>query len=494
MRRVPFTILLLVIALGIGAGGYWLGRRNVIVSPQMAARHATDSAVPSPAGKKPERKLLYYKHPMGEPDFSPSPKKDSMGMDYIPVYEGDEGGGANSASAPPAPGSAGKVQYYRNPMGLPDTSPVPKKDSMGMDYIPVYEGDDNDAGTVKISLAKVQRLGVQTASVERRALTHTVRAVGTVQPDERRLFIVNTKFEGWIERLLVNSTGQSVHRDEPLMEIYSPELVAVQREYLLAWQSLQAMADASPDVRTSARQLADAALQRLKNWDISDDQVKRLQRTASIARTLTLRAPANGIVMEKMAVEGMHFMAGDPLYRIADLTRVWLTAEVFEQDLGSLRAGQDAEITVNAYPGTAFTGTVDFVYPTVSQETRTGKVRIVVQNADGRLKTGMYANVALEASLGGTPVLALPASAVIDGGAQQIVLIERGKGAFEPRPVKLGAKADGFYEVREGLAGDERVVVSANFLIDAESNLRAALKAFAPADGNTPPTPSGGQP
>ena len=198
--------------------------------------------------------------------------------------------------------------------------------------------------------------------------------------------------------------------------------------------------------------------------------------------------------MEKMAVEGMHFMPGDPLYRIADLRRVWLTAEVFEQDLGSMRSGQDAEITVNAYPGTAFTGTVDFVYPTVSQETRTGKVRIVVQNADGRLKTGMYANVALEVSLGGTPVLALPASAVIDGGAQQIVLIERGKGAFEPRPVKLGAKADGFYEVREGLAGDERVVVSANFLIDAESNLRAALQAFAPADANTRPTPSGGQP
>jgi Cu(I)/Ag(I) efflux system membrane fusion protein len=289
-----------------------------------------------------------------------------------------------------------------------------------------------------------------------------------------------------------------VTRGQSLMEIYAPELVVAEREYLLAWRSLQDMAAAGAEIRNSARQLAEAALQRLQNWDISPDQVKRLERTGTVTRTLTLRAPAEGTVMEKMAVEGMHFTAGDPLYRIADLSTVWVNADVFEQDIGALRIGQEAKIEVNAYPGAAFVGTVDFIYPTVSQETRTGKVRIVVRNTDGRLKTGMYANVAFEAGIGDRPVLAVPDSAVIDSGTKQVVLIERGGGKFEPREIKLGARADGFYEVRQGLAAGERVVVSANFLIDAESNLRAALKSFAPPDSaggkpQPPPTPEGGK-
>jgi Cu(I)/Ag(I) efflux system membrane fusion protein len=439
-------------------------------------------------GQPQQGKVLYYRDPMDRPYYSAEPKKDEMGMDYIPVYEGEEDNGqAPPPPTAPAALAKGKILFYRNPMGLPDTSPVPKKDSMGMDYIPVYEGETGDeTGTVKIGLAKVQKLGVQTAPVERRLLDRTIRAVGTVQADERRLYIVNTKFEGWIEKLYVNATGETVRRDEPLMEVYAPELVVAEREYLLAWRSLQDLAGAGPEIRKSASQLAEAALLRLSNWDISADQIKRLQRVGSVTRTLTLRAPADGTVMEKMAVEGMHFTAGDPLYRIADLSTVWLTAEVFEQDIGVLRRGQNATITVNAYPGTEFTGKVDFIYPTVSQETRTGKVRIVVPNADGRLKTGMYANVAINTAVGDGPVLAVPDSAVIDSGTRQAVLIERGEGTFEPREVKLGAHADGFYAVRQGLAGGERVVVSANFLIDAESNLRAALKAFIPPDAKKP--------
>jgi membrane fusion protein, copper/silver efflux system len=455
--------LLLAAGLAIAAGGYWLG----------------SSA--APPGAEQGRNVLYYRDPMGKPEYSAEPKKDSMGMDYIPVYEGEE----ENTPLPAASAAAGKgkILYYRNPMGLPDTSPVPKKDSMGMDYIPVYEGEAPDeTGTVKIGLAKVQKLGVQTAPVERRALSRTIRAVGTVQADERRLFIVNTKFEGWIEKLYVNATGETVRRGQPLMEIYAPELVVAEREYLLAWRSLQDTAGAGPDIRNSASQIAEAALQRLSNWDISADQVKRLQRAGTVTRTLTLRAPVDGTVMEKMAVEGMHFTAGDPLYRIADLSTVWVTADVFEQDIGMLRRGQDATIAVNAYPGTEFGGKVDFIYPTVSQETRTGKVRVVVPNTDGRLKTGMYANVIVNTAVGNGPVLAVPDSAVIDSGTRQAVLIERGQGTFEPREVKLGAHADGFYEIRKGLAGGERVVVSANFLIDAESNLRAALKAFVPPD------------
>src|SRR5262249_46039416 len=278
----------------------------------------------------------------------------------------------NSSQAPPPPvvpaaAAKGKILYYRNPMGLPDTSPVPKKDTMGMDYIPVYEGEAaDDTGTVKIGLAKVQKLGVQSAPVERRALSRTIRAVGTVQADERRLFIVNTKFEGWVDKLYINATGETVRRGQPLMDVYAPELVVAEREYLLAWRTLQDMAGAGPDIRNSAKQLTEAALQRLSNWDISADQVKRLQRDGSATRTLTLRAPVDGTVMEKMAVEGMHFTAGDPLYRIADLSTVWLTAEVFEQDIGTMRRNQDATIAVNAYPGQEFAGKVDFIYPTVS--------------------------------------------------------------------------------------------------------------------------------
>jgi Cu(I)/Ag(I) efflux system membrane fusion protein len=438
-----------------------------------------------------ERKILYYKDPMGKPEYSPVPKKDSMGMDYIPVYEDEEGDAQpQSPAGPPTSAGTGKanILYYRNPMGLPDTSPVPKKDSMGMDYIPVYQGEEpDDTGAVKINPAKVQELGVQIAPVEQRELTHTIRAVGTVQADERRLFVVNTKFEGWIDKLYVNATGQSVRRGEPLMEVYAPELVVAEQEYLLAWQSLQKMANAGAENRVAARQLTEASLQRLRNWDISDDQLKRLQRSGTVTRTLTLRAPVDGVVLEKMAVEGMRFMPGEPLYRIADLSSVWLIADVFEQDIGALHIGQEVKISVNAYPGTDFSGKVAFIYPTVSQETRTGKVRILVPNLDGRLKTGMYASVAIDTIVADHPVLAVPDSAVIDSGTKQAVLVERGEGMFQPREVKLGAHADGFYEIHKGLAAGERVVVSANFLIDAESNLRAAFKAFVPPSASSSP-------
>jgi Cu(I)/Ag(I) efflux system membrane fusion protein len=483
MRRVLAALLLLALALGIGAAGYRLGLRTAAMSPKIAViTPQPASGALAQAGS--ERKILYYKDPMGKPDYSPVPKKDSMGMDYIPVYEGDEEGAQLQpapASAAPARASKGKILYYRNPMGLPDTSPAPKKDSMGMDYIAVYVGEEPDeAGAVKINPAKVQELGVQIVPAEERQLTRTIRAVGTVQADERRLHIVNTKFEGWIEKLYVNATGQPVRRGDPLMEVYAPELVVAEREYLLALQALGSMARAGAGPRGAATQLAEASLQRLRNWDIPDDQLKRLQHSGAITRTLTLQAPTDGIVLEKMAVEGMRFMPGEPLYRIADLSSVWLIAEVFEQDIGALREGQDAKIAVNAYPGTTFNGTVAFVYPTVSQETRTGKVRIVVPNPGLRLKTGMYANVALNIGAADHPLVAVPDSAVIDSGTKQAVLVERGEGMFQPREVKLGAHADGFYEIREGLAAGERVVVSANFLIDAESNLKAAFKAFAP--------------
>ena len=267
-----------------------------------------------------------------------------------------------------------------------------------------------------MSLAKVQRLGVRTEPAAMRELARTVSAVGTVQADERRQAVVSTKFEGWVEKLHVNATGQVVRRGQPLMDVYAPELVIAQQEYLLAWQALKDMGGADPMVRASGKQLADAALQRLKNWDISADQLRRLQKDGTARRTLTLRAPMDATVMEKTAVEGMRFAAGDPLYRLVDLSSVWVIADVFEQDLASVREGEEASVTVAAYPGATFTGKVAFVYPSVTPETRTAKVRIEVANGDGRLKTGMYATVGLKGPVGAGPVLAVPDSAVLDSG------------------------------------------------------------------------------
>lgn len=428
------------------------------------AGHGTPAAAqPAGAGK-----ILYYRNPMGLPDTSPVPKKDSMGMEYVPVYEGEA---APVSAAAPAQNPAGprKILYYRNPMGLPDTSPVPKKDPMGMDYVPVYEGEDSASGTVTISSDKVQKLGVRTDAAMRRAISRQVRAVGTVQVDERRLFVVAPKFEAWIERLLVDTTGDTVHKGQPLMEVYSPELVLAQQEYLVA--------------RQGSAQLAEASLQRLRNLDVPEEEIDRLRKTGKASRTLTYRAAAGGVVLEKSAVRGMRFMPGEALYRIADLSNVWLVADVFEQDLGYVKPGQDVDVTVNSLPGKTFTGKVSFVYPTLTAESRTGKVRVELPNADGVLKPNLYATVHLNADLGAMAGLAVPDSALLDTGKRQAVLVEIGEGRYEPRDVKAGTRADGYVQILAGLEEGERVVVRANFLIDSESNLRAALSAFGGSGG-----------
>jgi Cu(I)/Ag(I) efflux system membrane fusion protein len=313
-----------------------------------------------------------------------------------------------------------------------------------------------------------------------------VRAVGAVAADERRIGVVNPKFEGWIEKLYVNTTGQTVKRGEALLEVYSPDLVLAQREYLVARAALADMAQADAITRDNTKAIAEAALSRLKNWDISADQLARLQHSGTATRTLTLHAPIGGIVMEKTALEGLHFGAGDMLYRIVDLSTVWLLADLFEQDLAQIRPGQNAKITVQAYPGRVFEGRVAFVYPTVNAQTRTARVRIEVPNPDLMLKTDMYATVEIAAPVDRATALAIPDSAVLDTGARQTVLVDRGDGRFEPRAVKLGARADGYAAVIEGLREGEKVVTGANFLIDAESNLRAALQGFTAPEGKSP--------
>ncbi|HWK46908.1 MAG TPA: efflux RND transporter periplasmic adaptor subunit [Stellaceae bacterium] len=427
---------------------------------------------------------LYYRDPSGEPFYSAIPKKDAQGRDYLPVYT-DSGivrspaMDAASSASQPADGK-GKIVYYRNPMGLPDTSPVPKQDAMGMAYVPVYEGDVADAGIVKISPGRVQQLGVRTEAAAEHTMSRTIRAVGTVALDERRISVVAPRFEGWIEKLLVNTTGQPVRKGEPLAEIYGPDLLLAEQEYLVARDAAGHVEMGDSTVYGNSNAIAEAVLTRLRNWGISAEQVARLTGKGGVKRTLALTAPMNGVVMEKLAVEGLHFAPGDTLYRIADLSTVWVLADVFEQDLGLIQAGQEAKVTVPAYPDRAFSGNVAFIYPSINRETRTAKVRIELPNPDLVLKTDMYASAEIAAPVTSS-VVAVPDSAVLDSGTRQVVLIERGQGRFEPRPVKLGQKAGGYVEIREGVAAGEKVVVGANFLIDAESNLRAALQAFTAA-------------
>jgi Cu(I)/Ag(I) efflux system membrane fusion protein len=268
--------------------------------------------------------------------------------------------------------------------------------------------------------------------------------------------------------------------------VYSPDLVAAEQEYVIAREAMGHMAGADASARAGTSSLRDATLTRLRNWDIPPSEVDQLARTGKVARTLTLRAPADGVVTEKNAVAGMRFAPGDTLFRIADLSHLWLIADVFEQDLAAVRIGAPAKVTVSAYPERVFTGTVEFIYPSVTRETRTARVRIELPNPDTLLKSDMYGQVEIGTVAGMEPVVAIPESAVIDGGASQTVLIEQGEGRYQPRKVKLGTRGDGYVEVMEGVKPGDKVVVGANFLIDAESNLRAALQSFSQGKEGTP--------
>lgn len=416
----------IAVALVAAAGGYWFGNRNT-ASSHGATATPVASSTPIEGAKK-ERKIL----------------------------------------------------YYRNAMGLPDTSPTPKKDSMGMDYTPVFAGEDGDttgepaASQISISTEKVQKLGVRTEAASLRALDRIVRAEGRIEPDERRIFTISPKFEGYVERLHVNVTGQPVGKGQPLFEVYSPELVSAQREYAIAAQGVQAMKDAGGEALSGMKQLAESSLLRLKNWDISEEQVKALAKSGEARRTLTFRSPVSGIVTEKKALQGMRFMPGEALYQVADLSSVWVIADVFEQDIGLVQAGAKAKIKINAYPGKVFEGRITYVYPTLKAETRTVPVRVEFANPGQLLKPAMFAQV--ELPVGGTgQVLAVPDSAVIDSGTRRIVIVQAKAGRFEPREVKLGTRSDNYVEVLEGVKEGEQVVVAANFLIDAESNLEAAV-------------------
>ena len=393
-------------------------------------------------------------------------------------------GNGQSASAPPgtAPiatagdtgNQNGKILYYRNPMGLPDTSPVPKKDAMGMDYIPVYAGEEMAPGRIHLPAEKISALGVRTEPASRRSMARTLRIAGTLEVDERRRWTVSPRFDGWITALPVSTVGAIVHRGDVLLEVYSPELVGAQEDYRIAAAELAALAAADRDARAGAEALVRSSGERLTNLGIAAGDLPALRSGATARRELPLRAEHDGVVIEKSARVGMRFGAGEALYQLADLSTLWLIGSVAEQDVAQVRIGAPATASMVAYPGRTFGGRVTFVSAVLQPETRTAQVRIEVPNRDGRLKPAMFGTVDVPAASDG-PRLAVPESAVLDTGMRQLVIIDRGDSTFEPRDVRVGTRGNGYAELLDGVREGELVVVNGNFLIDAESNLRAAI-------------------
>ncbi|MDI3470419.1 MAG: Copper/silver efflux RND transporter, membrane fusion protein CusB [Pseudolabrys sp.] len=419
---------------------------------------------PSPAA---DALVLYYRDPDGKPVYSLQPKNTEDGRRFRPVYASEDVTFGGTTSQPQALGTStgGKrILYYRNPMGLPDVSPVPKKDSMGMDYIPVYEEEVADSSTIVISPGKLQRTGYRSEVVERRVVSRPIRVPGTIQLDERRISVVATRSESFIDKVENVTTGDRVRKDQPLLRLYSPEINAASAQLI-----------SNPGFEGSRR--------RLQNLNVPDEVIAEMEHTRKVPLSIQWTSPRDGVVLERNAVDGMRAAAGDVLFRIADLSVMWVLADVPEHAIGQVHPGQTVAVQVRSLPGRTFMGRIALIYPQVNKETRTTRVRIELPNPDSVLLPDMYADVEI-ATGSGKPIIAVSDNAVIDTGTRQIVIIDKGEGRFEPREVKLGVRGNGFVEIREGLADGEKVVTSANFLIDAESNLKAALQGMA-----TGPTP-----
>jgi len=341
-----------------------------------------------------------------------------------------------------------------------------------MDLVPVYEGDAGPAGgapsnvdgysNVKLTPARQQLIGVQTGLAETRTIGRTVRAVGRVAVDETRLHTITTKFDGYIEKLYVDYTGKEVRRGQPLFSVYSPELLATQQEYLLAMRA----ARQSPLLLESSRR-------RLQLWDISSSDIRRLEQTGQPRKSLTIASPASGVVLTKTAVEGARIAAGQPMFEIAGLDRVWVVADIYESELAFVRLGAEANVTLSYLPGRTFIGKITFISPVVDPMTRTAKVRVEIDNRDASLKPDMYAEVVIQEPA--RTVTVVPESSVIATGTRSVLFVVKDDGTFEPREVQTGTKSDRFIEIRSGVAPGEKVATQANFLSDSESRLKAAL-------------------
>jgi multidrug efflux pump subunit AcrA (membrane-fusion protein) len=434
------------------------------------------------------RKIKYWVSPMDPKQVSDKPGKDPMGMDLVPVYE-DQVPAA-------APKKERKIKYWFDHMNPSIICDKPGKAPCGMDLVPVYEDEAEALGVISVPAQTLQSMGVRTAKVEVRPLARTIRAVGRVTYDERRLAQVTTKVNGWVDRLFVKVTGDPIHQGQPLLSIYSPELVSTQQEYLLALKNLKSLENAPyPELGDSARRLLDASRRRLEYWDIPPSQIKALEKTGEVKKDLALTSPVHGIVIKRLVTQGQMVQAGMPLLEVADLTEVWVEADIYEYELPWVKVGEKAQMTLSYLPGETFTGKIEYLYPYLKGSTRTVKLRLRFANPGLKLKPEMFAEVEIKSPLT-APVVAVPAEAVIDTGEKQHVFVALGQGRFTPRPVELGVWGEGgLREVRSGLKGGEEVVISAQFLLDSESLFReAATKFLMPGmemkkEGAPPPKP-----
>ena len=369
-----------------------------------------------------------------------------------------------------------RIKYYQSTMNPSEISAKPGKDSMGMDLVPVYEDGQEAATDIVIDPVTIQKMNLKIDVVRTGPVRREIRAVGTVEFNEEGLQDITTKYEGWIEKLLVNTTWARVHAGDPLFEIYSPDLYNAQLNYLIAARSEGA----------ASGPLTHAAYERLRLLDVPDSFITELARTGEAQRVYVFRAPADGVVMEKSAVQGMMVKPGERIYRLADLSTVWVNAQIYEQDLAFVRTGQEARVRSTYGGDREFTGKVDLLLPEVESATRTAQARLVLANPDLVLKPGMFVDVRFETELSPSAVL-VPDLAVLRSGERNTVFVVLDGGAFQPREVKLGARTgDNYYEVRAGLTAGERVVTSGQFLLDSESQLREAIQKMLRQTGGPP--------
>lgn len=371
-----------------------------------------------------------------------------------------------------------KILFWRAPMDPNEIYDKPGKSKMGMDLVPVYQDDEGGSGVVSIDPTVVQNMNVKTELVENKSLSSNVVTNGVLTTNEKNEYIVTTRVNGWIENLYINYTGQRVKKGEKLMDIYSPELVSAQQEMITALNYQKSINNTGINgMRESGDELLKNAVRKLQLLQLPENDINKLKSTGEVKTYVTLYAQNSGTVLEKYVLDGQKIMAGMPLLKIADLSNLWLTADVYEYELSKISTGAKAEIKFNYLPGKTYNGKISFIYPTLKPKTRTAKVRIDINNFNGELKPAMFANVLIEGkNFGEHP--AVPENAVLRGGRKDIVIISLGDGKFKPQEVTLGGYSDGYYQVLEGLTAGNIIVTSAQFLIDSESNLKAAVNQF----------------
>ena len=466
MKRALFGIFALAAVLAAGGAGYWAGHRGIAL-PALRNWLGIEGSLAAnePAATGP---VVYYQDPDRKPVYSAEPRQSADGRPFRAVRASEDIGFEEKPESKEQAAQAekGRILYYRNPMGLPDTSPVPKKDSMGMDYLPVYAGEASEDGIIKLTPGRIQRSGVRSEPVRRQSIAQIIRVPGVVQLDERRISVVAIRADAFVQEVAPVTTGDRVAKGTRLARIYSPEISTAGAQFIT---ELNAAARGVPE---------GGARQRLENLGVPPEIIAEIERSRKVPPTINWSAPRDGIVLERNVSDGMKMAAGTSLFRLADISTIWVLADVPERELSDVRIGAPTTVRLRGRPGVAFEGRVSVIYPQIAEATRTAKVRIELANPDGVLLPNMYADVEIGAG-DASAALAVPSSAVIDSGTRRIVILDLGEGRFEPREVKLGRRGDGLVAISEGVSEGDRVVVLANFLIDAESNLKAALSGFA---------------